>query len=191
MSVPSAVFLVGDTIEMTIVADGESYLTHEGSSINGVSAESDRLEFSEKGSGEYRLKYVVGAEDRDVASGELEAHVLLRDGPGNLSSPYTEIQENTLIINRFTDVGLGYAESEPTFFPNPAGEYMEVDLGAEKWQGSRFEIVDLSGRMKISLNTSYGQRQFKLDISHLEAGAYLVRIVNSEGAIWTAKVMKS
>ena len=191
MSVPSMVFLVGDTIEMTIVADGDFYLTHEGSSINGVSMESDRLEFSEKGGGEYRLIYVVGAEDQDVASGELEAHMLLRDGPGNLGSPFTEIQENTLVIKRATDVGLEYTESEPTLFPNPAGDYLEFDLRAETWQGSRIEIVDLSGRTKISLYASFGQKHFRLDISQLETGAYLVRMVNSEGAIWTDKVMKS
>ena len=176
---------------MTIMADGDSYLAHEGSSINGVSVESDHLEFSEKGGGEYRLIYVVGAEDQDVASGELEATVLLRDAPGNLGSPYTEIQENTLVINILTNVGPGYTESEPTFFPNPAGDYLEFDLGAEKWQGSRVEIVDLSGRTKISLYASFGQKHFRLDISQLETGAYLVRVVNSEGAIWTDKVMKS
>ncbi len=190
LTVPSSVFGVGDTIEMDIIADGEYYVSCKGTIINGVSLESGRLEFSEIEGGEYRLNYIVSVEDNQVGPGEIEATVLLKETSGNLSSPYSKILGNALVINIITTIGPGSSEEVPGFFPNPATEYLVISLGDKNWCGSRIEIIDLSGRCKISLQISDGQEEVKVDISHLETGAYLVSLVNGMEIIWSDKLIK-
>ena len=190
MNVPSLVFVVGDTIEMTILADGEFYQAINGTVINGVDLESGRLDFSEAGGGEYRLSYVIAPEDKDVASGELEALVLLKDDPGNMASPYTEIQENSLVISIVTDIESASSEKAPRIFPNPAGNYLEFNLGDKNSSVSRIEILDMGGRSRLSLKVSDDPKEFRVDISHLEPGAYLVRFVTTEGSVRTDQFTK-
>ena len=190
MTVPSAIFSVGDTIEMTVMADGESYQAVMESSINGVGLGSGRLEFSEMGGGEYRLSYVLAWEDPQVAAGELEASILLRDVPGNLGAAFTKIEENTLSVRFGTGPGAEYHGKTPAFYPNPATDYLDFDLGDQKWSGSRIEIADLSGRIRISMEVNPGLKTSRIDISHLEAGAYLIRMVHGEAMIWRDKLIK-
>lgn len=191
MTVPSSIYLVDDTIVMIIMADGEGYQALSGSMMNGVDLESDRIYFSEIGEGEYQLSYVVAEEDLEVASGELVASVHLRDAPGNTGFPYTELQDNTLVIKIGTAIGVEGSDKGPHFFPNPADEYIVFLPGEGLESDSRIEVVDMAGQVAMVQQLAEGVIEFKLEISELEAGNYLLRLVNREGTLWTGLLIKT
>ncbi|MFV0501520.1 MAG: T9SS type A sorting domain-containing protein [Bacteroidales bacterium] len=66
-------------------------------------------------------------------------------------------------------------------YPNPAKDYIYVDIEAERFSSSEIELFDIQGRMvkKSKLNDQIGNR---IDVSTLPSGAYNYRVViNGKG----------
>jgi hypothetical protein len=71
-------------------------------------------------------------------------------------------------------------------FPNPAKNIIEVT-----WKDDAVEYVelnDLQGRSLGRILVSKGDHSFKLPVSHLTAGSYLVRLVTVDGRVETKVV---
>ena len=66
-------------------------------------------------------------------------------------------------------------------YPNPAKDYIYVDIEAERFSSSEIELFDIQGRLvkKSKLNAQIGNR---IDVSMLNPGAYNYRVViNGKG----------
>lgn len=88
----------GVTVDINLMADGTGYMAGQGTVINGLPIDSDRVTLSERSSGAYVLSYVVAEGDNEVSSGGLEVTVVLVDPAGNAGSPYSALEPNTLEI---------------------------------------------------------------------------------------------
>jgi len=91
MQVAEGIYGIGDAVQVTINADGLGYLIHPDSEINGMLASEGNVAFAELGGGNYRLSYIVGEGDGDVAPGDLQASVILVKPSGNENLPYTNL----------------------------------------------------------------------------------------------------
>jgi len=90
MTVLSGNKKVGDVVTLNIDADEPGYTIREDSSfINGIAVSEPNVTFSDLGSGNYRLSYIVEEGDNDVGSGELTASVILVRPSGNVNLPYS------------------------------------------------------------------------------------------------------
>lgn len=98
LEVRSGAVGVGDTLTLTITADGAGYSPGTGTLINGVGTASSRLIFLDLSDGMYELLYMVGTGDADVAPGMLEASIVLQDSAGNPGLPFQTIEPNMLEI---------------------------------------------------------------------------------------------
>ena len=66
-------------------------------------------------------------------------------------------------------------------YPNPAKDFINVDIEADRFSSSEIELFDIQGRLvkKSKLNAQIGNR---IDVSSLNPGAYTYRVViNSKG----------
>lgn len=66
-----------------------------------------------------------------------------------------------------------------TVYPNPAGSVLNISSAAPM---VRAELVDMAGRV-IMTDKVPGSRFFKLDLKHVAAGMYTVRITDADGKI--------
>ncbi len=98
MEVPSLAVGTGGTVRLTITADGTGYTAATGTVINGIPLGSSRLTFTRLADGLYELTFVVETGDNNVAPGELEATIVMKDQAGNLGNTYQIIEPNTLEI---------------------------------------------------------------------------------------------
>ncbi|MFV0501598.1 MAG: T9SS type A sorting domain-containing protein, partial [Bacteroidales bacterium] len=66
-------------------------------------------------------------------------------------------------------------------YPNPARDFINVDIEADRFSSSEIELFDIQGRLvkKSKLNAQIGNR---IDVSSLNPGAYTYRVViNGKG----------
>ncbi|MCP4310828.1 MAG: T9SS type A sorting domain-containing protein [Bacteroidetes bacterium] len=98
LEVPSIAVGVGGTVQVTITSDGEGYNVESGTVINGIPLSSSRVSYSELTGGLYELSYVVASGDGAVTPGLLEVSLVMSDPSGNISSPYSVLQSNSLEI---------------------------------------------------------------------------------------------
>lgn len=74
----------------------------------------------------------------------------------------------------------GVEQHEATFirvFPNPASEYVQLDMVSEDSQNAQVEIVDLHGKVVLSQQLSSDQSSHLIKTSTLTEGVYLLRII--------------
>ena len=64
-------------------------------------------------------------------------------------------------------------------YPNPAGDYVYVNYGAEVEQKGRLQVVDLSGRIVITAEILPAYTIQRLDISGLSDGIYMLQWLES------------
>ncbi|MBP1631497.1 MAG: Peptidase subtilisin/kexin/sedolisin [Bacteroidetes bacterium] len=104
-----------------------------------------------------------------------------------LSSPYPYTTRNTWIIKFMPNgfVGLSNVESGEraslSVYPNPAKDFVLVDIEADRFDKADIEIYDLGGKMVKSsrLSAKVGNR---IDVSDLKAGVYGYRVeLNGKG----------
>ena len=90
---------------------------------------------------------------------------------------------NNLACVEITDIDLGVSETANTLSisPNPASTYIKVENAA----GSQITVYNLSGQEVLSVATAEANET--LNVSNLNAGLYLVRVVNGN-EVSTAKV---
>ncbi|MFO7669151.1 MAG: T9SS type A sorting domain-containing protein [Bacteroidales bacterium] len=98
MEVPSLAVGTGGTVRLTITADGTGYTATTGTVMNGIPLGSSRLTFTRLADGLYELTFVVETGDNNVAPGELEATIVMKDQAGNVGNTYQIIEPNTLEI---------------------------------------------------------------------------------------------
>lgn len=91
----------------------------------------------------------------------------------------------TGIRDRFADI------SELQLYPNPAKDFLYVNLGSRTEKPGVMEVYDLSGRMVLNLETQPGYQIFNLDVQNLMRGMYLVRRMESGELIGRGKFIKS
>jgi PKD repeat protein len=98
MEVPSLAVGTGGTVRLTITADGNGYTAATGTVINGIQLGSSRLTLTPLADGLYELTFVVETGDNNVAPGELDATIVMKDQAGNVGNTYQIIEPNTLEI---------------------------------------------------------------------------------------------
>jgi len=109
----------------------------------------------------------------DVEDLEVIAFILDRDHDQVLQSAVVDYTPEVGFENIPAD------EVKLALYPNPAGEFVYVNFGAEVEQHGQLMIVDLAGRGIISSPVLPGYSIQKLDISNLSQGIYLVRWIES------------
>jgi len=89
-----------------------------------------------------------------------------------------------------TSVGVGtspvLSKGEVVVWPNPVKENLTLSLS--KGEGTHFVITNLSGRTLLQ-GKIYSSKQ-TIDVSRLQAGVYLIQVINKEGLKQTVKVVK-
>ena len=89
---------VGDTVNVTINADGDGYAINNATTINNIPVSSPRVTFKSSGSNQYLLSYIVASGDNSVPAGALSMNIVLNDPAGNTSLAYTTPEPNTVAI---------------------------------------------------------------------------------------------
>ena len=89
---------VGDTVNVTINADGNNYTINNATTINNIPVSSPRVVFKSLGNNQYLLSYLVASGDNSVPAGALSMNVVLNDAAGNTSLAYTTPEPNTVAI---------------------------------------------------------------------------------------------
>ncbi len=75
-------------------------------------------------------------------------------------------------------------------YPNPASEYINIDLSSGWGEGTTIEIVDVFGR-KILIQNMNDLLTIQLDISALKNGLYILQIKNKNSStIKSFKILK-
>ena len=80
-------------------------------------------------------------------------------------------------------------EEEVIIYPNPSNGQLKIESGKLKIENT--EIYDVIGRIQPIGNSPFegGRGMSSIDISHLQAGIYFIRIQTEKGII-TKKVIK-
>ncbi len=91
----------------------------------------------------------------------------------------------TGILDRFADL------RELQVYPNPAKDYLYVNLGSRTEIPGVLEVFDLSGRMVLNMETQPGYQIFNLDIQNLTRGMYIIRRIESGELVGRSKFIKT
>jgi hypothetical protein len=115
---------------------------------------------------------IAGAEDQTyTAMSDGNYAVVITDGNCSATSDCVNV-----IINGVTEV----KELGVSFYPNPMENILTIDT-KETVQEVRFSIVTVSGQVVFSKNYTSGN-QFKLDVSNLSAGMYILNVQTEENS---------
>jgi Zn-dependent metalloprotease len=76
-------------------------------------------------------------------------------------------------------------------YPNPVTDQLNVNFIADKSQSIQIQLIDLQGKVmqQQDENATYGQNQFRIDLTRLPAGIYFIRI-STEMGVYNNKVVK-
>lgn len=69
-------------------------------------------------------------------------------------------------------------------YPNPADDYLTVELFGEKAKAVRIEIIDITGTVVMSDKKTFDKNYWHKEIycvDHLTRGLYLVRVLTEDG----------
>jgi len=87
---------------------------------------------------------------------------------------------NGVYRDKLTEFGLGVKDNpivtENLISPNPASNYINVDLSFLRMQESEIKIFDVFGNCVLSVESQNFVSLQKIDISTLPSGIYFVRI---------------
>jgi hypothetical protein len=189
MTVPNAMFVPEELIELTVLVDEDHCVAREGTHINGVELNSDRLSFEGLGQGAYRLSYLIDEKDPAVEEGELEAVVVLEDSAGNVSESYSDLMENTLSISLTVPVIALPAPVAISIHPQPASSYLVVDLGHKSIPEGRLELWDSRGRMLRTLQLPENHSSLRLHTEGMVPGSYVLRFCSGKTILGTKTLL--
>ena len=91
----------------------------------------------------------------------------------------------TGVLDRFANV------RELQVYPNPAKDFLYVNLGSRSDKEGILEIYDLSGRMVLNLETQPGYQIFNVDVQDLNRGMYIIRRFESGQLVGRSKFIKT
>jgi hypothetical protein len=101
------------------------------------------------------------------------------------------LQASVIRADPGTGIGNRTGSSELlTLYPNPAHDYVYVNLGKPVEVRGQITIVDLSGRLVMDSDIEPGHSIRQLDISNLSHGVYLVNWVESGGSMGHGKLVR-
>jgi hypothetical protein len=103
----------------------------------------------------------------------LVAFIMDRDHDQILQSESLEYSPETGIKDKPA------VEKALAIYPNPAHDYAYVNLGGTVEHAGNINIVDLAGRSVLSSEVLPGYSIYKLDISSLSQGVYMVQWIDS------------
>ncbi len=121
----------------------------------------------------------------DVADLVVVAFVQDRNTKEILQAAVEHKTKPTGVADRFADV------KELHLYPNPAKDYLYVNLGSRSELAGVLEVYDLSGRMLMNLETQPGYQIFNLDVSRLTKGMYVIRRIESGVLLGRNKFIKT
>jgi len=101
---------------------------------------------------------------------------------------------NYVRLVRHADSSMGYNEMEIkenqlNIYPNPAKEYITVDISSENIENATVQIINLLGKVVYS-ETGIINNNIKIDIQNFESGLYFLSIEN-ENSIMIKKFTKN
>ena len=169
MSVPSVIASVGDTVRLSIFADGSDYSPVSGTMINGIPIGSPQLGLSLIGEGVYELQYVVGADDNDVAPGMLAASVSFRDQAGNQGSTFRDLGPNSLEI--YTELPQAGLQGSSPVCQGYEAELQVTLSGRAPWS------IDIFDGLTTTTYDYIASPEFNLVVTPLETTLYEVSAV--------------
>jgi len=88
------------------------------------------------------------------------------------------------------DSAISHSPLELDMFPNPVGNRLEIVFPESIAENSILELVDLTGRIIQQHRLVLGGVSQTFDMSYVQPGIYLVKIVQYGGDIWTKKIVK-
>lgn len=106
------------------------------------------------------------AQFKPTTTGQFRVIVTNASGCSDTSDVYN------LIVTAVTNTG--FAQNSITIFPNPANDFIIVDLGGDPAKAAGVQLLDNSGRVLTSWIQS--QRQKQIDLSKFAKGSYLIQI---------------
>jgi len=189
MTVPNATFIPEELVELTVLVDEDHCVAREGTHINGVELNSDRLSFEALGQGAYRLTYRIDEKDPAVEEGKLEAVVVLADSAGNVSESYSDLMENTLSISIAVPVIAMPATMAISLYPQPASSFLVVDLGRKSIPEGRLELWDSRGRLLRTLQLPDNQSYMRLATESMAPGSYVLRFCSGKTILGTKPLL--
>jgi hypothetical protein len=89
------------------------------------------------------------------------------------------IYENSANIGEFNN-------SEIKIYPNPTNDFVTIQV-PKNFENNQVEILDLSGKILFSKTLS---ESALLDLSHLYAGTYFIRIIQNQQVLGINRIIK-
>ena len=166
LEVPDEVDGPGDTLILTVTADGRGYTFGEASRINGVSLSSPRVSYSELQDGLYQLSYVVGIEDANVAVGMLQASISMTDEVGNVGAAYFTIEPNMLEI--YTTLPKAVLVGPPEICEGDDATLTVLLTGRSPWS---FELSNGSSSRSY---TNIVSEEYQIPVSPVQSTTYQI-----------------
>jgi PKD repeat protein len=114
-------------------------------------------------------------------------HIFESNGAYNVTLVVTNIYGCSDSISLPSKVNVGIEEltidMQSTVYPNPASEWIELAVFSSSNKNIMAKMVDVSGMTVISteLNLFSGVNKRRFDIAQLDAGTYVLTIVNVDG----------
>ncbi|NLO70902.1 MAG: T9SS type A sorting domain-containing protein [Porphyromonadaceae bacterium] len=115
---------------------------------------------------------------------------ILPETPGdNLIWDTSRINEGIIAVKTPSSVKRIDA-SQVSIYPQPVGDFCFVSIENENAASVLVEVFNSNGSREIVKSEVLGTNQIKLNVSNLSEGVYLIRLTNSENAIFTQKIIK-
>jgi serine protease len=103
---------------------------------------------------------------------------------------YGEIEDYCINVLAPTAVSQEQNEPQLTAFPNPFGDYIQVNLPPNAQQNAAIHIYNTIGQLVLSQNLADNQPIQSIQTDNLPQGTYFLRVRNAEGKQWTTKLVK-
>ena len=80
-----------------------------------------------------------------------------------------------------------FENNQVSVYPNPANEFINIDLGSFALEVAQLDIINVMGQVVRNIHTNASTQITRLDISYLSKGIYFLKIVDTKGNIQTVK----
>ena len=147
-------------------------------------------------SGQSISSYVIASAGESVENGGISVSWTL----GELAIETLEDDGNTLILTQgfqqgyfeITSIGEPLSDNfNLKIYPNPATEYVLVDLQSDEINDAIVELYDLNGKMVYNDKFDVIEGPNKVDLTGLNSSQYILRITDSTGKVLqTFKLIK-
>ena len=124
----------------------------------------------------------------ETAKGRYVRLVALTEAQGDPDIPYTAVAELNLWAYVVDHTGVSDPQAaDPVIYPNPFSETLFISGTGGT---DRVQLLNTAGSLVLSEEIN-GSPNLKLDVSNLETGFYLLRMISGEEAVYYRKVVKN